>query len=176
MNKHFKNDKNSDLIEDNFFNEREKAHLLDVKNLIGTILTLYYFSIGLFFLLFILLIFLLNFKIEKIVKNFLLVLLFGSTLTLLDALLLFILSNLNFDFIFDLFHKTFFVFGTYTFNPAFEKIVILYPQNFFFDILIRLIINTIISSIIILFFSIAILFFLKSEFFGNFFKKCRRER
>lgn len=173
---YLKNDKNSNLIENNFFNEREKTHLLDVKNLIGTILAIYYFSISLFFLLCIPLIFLLNFKIEKIVKIFLLVLLFGSALTLLEAVLLFILSNFNFDFIFDLFHKTFFIFGTYTFNPVFEKIVILYPQNFFFDFLIRLIASVIISSIIILFFSITILFFLKNKFFGNFFKKSRREK
>ena len=36
-------EKNNNLIENNFFNEREKIHLLDVKDLIQTILSIYYF-------------------------------------------------------------------------------------------------------------------------------------
>ncbi len=168
---YLKNEKNNNLIKNDFFNEREKTHLLDVKILISKVLSIYYFSVILFLLLFILLIFLINFYFKKITKRLLIILAVGSFLTLLDAVLFFILSNLNFNFVFDLFHESFFNFGTYTFDPAYEKIVILYPQNLFFDFLIRIMYNTILSSIGILFFSIIFLFaFFKSNFL-KFFQK-----
>jgi len=168
---YLKTNKNNELIKSDFFNDREKSHLLDVKNLIQKISTLYYFSIILFFLLFILLTISMNFKIEKIVKKLLLILLFGGFFTLLDTVIVIILSKFNFDFIFDLFHKTFFVSGTYLFNPEFENIVVLYPYNLFFDSILRIVSTTILSSIILLFFSIAALFFFfKSNFSKSFTK------
>jgi len=165
------NEKSSNPIENDFFNEREKTHLLDVKNLIQKVLAIYYYSMILFLLLFVVLILLLNFNFMAIFKKTLLILFIGSILTLLDAAAFFLLSNLNFDFTFDLFHKTFFNPGTFTFNPEFENIVVLYPEILFFDFLIKIIFKTILSSTIILFFSIAFLFiFFKSNFL-KFFQK-----
>lgn len=165
---YLKYEKNDNLIKNDFFNEREKAHLLDVKNLIQKFFLIYYISIILFLVLLILLIVLFNFNFKKITKKLFIILLLGSSLTLIDAVLFFILSNFNFDFIFNIFHKTFFSFGTYIFNPEFENIVVLYPKNLFFDMLIKIIINIILISTIILFFA---LYFIFSEkrFFRNFF-------
>jgi len=98
---YLKNKKNNALTENGFFNEREKTHLLDVKNLIGAILAMYHISIILFFLLFIALIFLLNFNFKKIAKISSVILFLGSILTLLVAVLFFVLSKFNFDFVFD---------------------------------------------------------------------------
>lgn len=153
--------KNGELIENDFFNEREKKHLLDVKSLIEKILAAYYFSLSLFLLMFI---FLMDFNIKKTVKRFLVILSLGSFLTLLDAVLLFILSNFNFYFVFDMFHKTFFSSGSYIFDPAFENIVVLYPQNLFFDALISIIFGAIITSLTILFFCAMFFIFSKRKF------------
>lgn len=173
---YLKFEKNNELIKNDFFNEREKTHLLDVKNLIQAILAIYYASIILFLLLMILLVCLLNFNFKLIIKKLLIILIIGSLLTLLDAVLFFILSNFNFDFVFDSMHKTFFSFGTYTFDPAYEKIVVLYPQNLFFDFLIKIIFNAILSSIAVLFFSIVFLFVFFKLTFSKFFKKYRRKK
>ncbi|MFH0868368.1 MAG: DUF1461 domain-containing protein [Candidatus Woesearchaeota archaeon] len=160
--------KNNNLIENNFFNEREKLHLSDVKNLIQKILTIYYVSMILFLLLMFLLIYLLKFNLKAIAKKIFIIVLVGGALTLLDAVLLFILSNVNFDFVFEMFHKTFFIPETYTFNPQLENIVVIYPGNLFFDFLVKIVINAAISSIILLFFCIMPLFFLKQAFFRKF--------
>ena len=166
-------EKNNKLIQNDFFNEREKTHLLDVKNLISKIFAIYYFSVILFFILLILLILLLNFNFRKIAKRFSIILLIGSFLTLLDAAAFFLLSNFNFDFVFDVFHKTFFSPGTFTFNPEFENMVVLYPENLFFDFLIKIILNVILSSIIVLFLSLTAIFIF---FRQNFSKNFRREK
>ena len=164
------------LIESDFFNQREKTHLLDVKILIQKVLTIYYYSIILFLLLFILLTFLYNYNFKLILKRILIILLNGSLLTVLYTGLFFILSYFNFNFVFDLFHKTFFSPGTFTFNPAFENIVVLYPQDLFFDFLINIVSNTILSSVVIFFFSVILfLGFFKSNFI-KFFKNLRREK
>ena len=174
---YLKFEKNNELINNNFFNDREKLHLLDVKNLIQKTFVVYYFSLILFLLFFVILIFLLNFDYKVIVERFFVIMFFGSLLTLLDAFLFFILSNINFNFVFDFFHKMFFSVGTYTFNPEFEKIVVLYPENLFFDVLIKIIKKTILSSIIILFISIVISFkFFKVKFFKFFSINSRREK
>jgi uncharacterized membrane protein len=164
-------EKNNKLIQNDFFNEREKTHLLDVKNLINKILAIFYFSIILFFILLILLILLLNFNFKIIFKKILIILSIGSFLTLLDAGLFFLLSNFDFVFVFDIFHKTFFSAGTFTFNPEFENIVVLYPENLFFNFLVKIISNTILSSIIILFLSLLVIFIFFFFFFLKFFQK-----
>lgn len=163
--------KNNELIENDFFNEREKTHLLDVKHLIEKVLAAYYFSIILFLLLFILLGFLVNFNFKIIVKKLLIITVIGSLLALLDAVAFFLLSNFNFNFVFDLFHKSFFSFGTYTFDPSYENIVVLYPQNLFFDFLVKIIFNAIFSSIVLLFFSIIFIFVFFESKFKNFLEK-----
>ena len=152
------NEKSSNPIENDFFSEREKIHLLDVKNLIQKIFNIVYISIISFFILIIILFLISNFDFSIFLKKLLIIFIFGSLLTLLDAAAFFLLSNFNFNFVFDIMHKTFFNPGTFTFNPEFENIVVLYPENLFFDFLIKIISNTILSSVIILFFSIVIFF------------------
>ena len=76
------------LIENDFFNEREKEHLLDVKNLIQKTIKFYYFSIILFFLLLVSLISLLN-KNIKIIKYLGMIFLISGLLTFLDAFVFF---------------------------------------------------------------------------------------
>jgi len=164
-------EKNEKLIDEDFFTKREKQHFLDVKNLFQGVFSGYYVSLALFLLLFIILFSLVNFNYKKITEKIFIILFFGSLLTLIDAFIFFILSNANFNFVFDNLHKIFFSIGTYTFNPVIEKIVVLYPESLFFDVLIKIITKTIFSSIIILFASYLVLFYFFKRNFFNFFSK-----
>lgn len=155
---YFKNNDDNNLIANDFFNEREKTHLLDVKHLIEKVFAAYYSAIILFLLLFSILIFLMNLNFKIIIRRLLIILAIGSLLALLDGIILFLFSRFNFNFVFGWFHKSFFSFGTYTFDPLYENIVILYPQNLFFDFLILMVSNTILSSIISIFLSIIFVF------------------
>lgn len=158
------------LIENNFFNEREKTHLWDVKILIRGFLSAYYFSIISFLPLIAILFLLMDFDFRNISKKLLVILIFGSLLTFFEAVLIYLLPNFNFDFAFDAFHKTFFSPGTYLFNPQFEGIVVLYPGNLFLDLLVRMIFSIIFSSVILLFFSLILFFIFFKRNFSNFFK------
>jgi integral membrane protein (TIGR01906 family) len=139
--------KNKDiLIKNDFFNEREKEHLKDVKDLIQLILFIFYFSIILFFVLSILLILSNKNNIKSIIKNAGIIFLFSGFLTFLDAFIFWLMLKLNFDLAFELMHKIFFRIGTYVFDPSFENIVVLYPPQFFYDITINIVVNTLAFS------------------------------
>ena len=167
---YLKNGKSKDIIENDFFNEREKRHLLDVRNLVQGVLSTYSSSIILFLLSTIILFLLMNFNFRDISRKLLIILTFGSLLTLLGAGLAYLLSSLNFNFAFDAFHKTFFSSGTYLFNPEFESIVVLYPKNLFLDLLARIIFGIIFSSVILLFFFLILFFIFFKRSFSNFFE------
>ena len=137
--------KNEKLIENDFFNEREKLHLLDVKELIQKTAKLYYFLIILFFILLASLIFLLNRNV-KIVKYFGMIFLISGLLAVLDAFIFYTAINSDFSFAFDIFHNAFFEQGSFLFDPGSENIVNLYPNELFFDIALRIVINTLIFS------------------------------
>ncbi len=162
--------KDNGLIENGFFNEREKMHLWDVKVLIQGFLSAYYFSIILFLSLTAILFLLMGFDFNHFSKKLLVILIFGSLLTFFEAVLIYLLPNLNFDFAFDAFHKTFFSPGTYLFNPEFENIVTLYPQNLFLDLLVRIIFGIIFSSGMLFFISAALFFIFFKRNFLNFSK------
>jgi len=165
---YLKNGKNNNIIENDFFNEREKQHLLDVRNLVQGVLSIYYFSITLFLLSTIILFLLMNFNFRGISRRLLVILAFGSLLAFLGAGLAYLPSSLNFDFAFDAFHKTFFSPGTYLFNPEFENIVVLYPENLFLDLLFRIIFSIIFSSGMLFFISATLFFIFFKQNFPNF--------
>jgi len=150
---------NNKLESNNFFNQREVSHFRDVKVLIQKSQTVYRLSLFLFLLFFTVLIILFRYDPKKIIEKFLIVLFFGSSLAVIYALFFFFLVYFNFNFTFDLFHKTLFPLGTFSFNPDFEKIVVLYPENLFLDALIRILVKTVLSSVIIIIVSIIALFY-----------------
>ncbi|MBL7054689.1 DUF1461 domain-containing protein [Candidatus Woesearchaeota archaeon] len=142
-----------------FFNEREKEHLEDVKDLIQIILFIFYFSIILFFVLFLILV-ILN---KKIIKNVGIIFFFGGILTVLDAIIFYLWVKLNFRFAFDLMHKTFFKAGSYVFDPGFEKIVVLYPQQLFYDITADIVINTLVFSFVLFLGGLIVIMYYKKQ-------------
>jgi len=131
------------------FNEREKSHLLDVRNVISALTVALYITVGLFLLLLVVSAFTL--KINSHIINFVgKVLMWGGILTVAMAALLFLLIKFDFSQAFESMHQIFFQSGTYMFDPAREAIVNLYPQQLFMDLGIRLSVWIIISAILII--------------------------
>ncbi len=127
--------KNNELPND--FNDREKKHLWDVRNIVRISTILLYTLVILFVLL--LLISASILKVNNFIANFAgKVLVFGGFLTIMLASALFFLINSDFSAAFESFHKLFFQQGTYSFDPAKEIIVNLYPEQLFMDIGIRI--------------------------------------
>lgn len=119
------------------FNEREKQHLLDVRKITGILTIALYSLIVLFVLLLAISAFAL--KINNYLMNFVgKVLVFGGFLTVALAAALFFMVSSDFPNAFESFHGLFFGKGTYTFDPADEIIVKLYPEQLFMDLGLRI--------------------------------------
>ena len=115
------------------FTEREKQHLFDVRKTVRISTILLYILIILFVLLLIASSFIL--KVNNYITNFVgKVLVFGGFLTVMMATALFLLLNSDFSRAFESFHGLLFEKGTYTFDPAKEMIVRLYPEQLFMDL------------------------------------------
>jgi len=168
---YYKFERTNALIDNDFFNDREKLHLLDVKNVIQGLTLFLTVSIFLFLLSLILFFVLLQFKVRIFLKSFLLLVFYSNLLSLSILILLFAVSAINFDFIFNLMHETLFPIGTFSFDPEFEKIVVLYPENLFLDALVKIILHSVFSSVIALLASFLILFYYFKFDFSDFFLK-----
>lgn len=119
------------------YNERERQHLADVKDIVKKLRISLYFLMGTFISLF--LVSSLIAGINDTLANFAgIVFTYGGFLTIGLAAVLLILINLNFPPAFDFFHRLFFQQGTYTFDSANEVIVRLYPEEFFMDAGLRI--------------------------------------
>ena len=131
----FVSGKNGELP--NAYNEGEKQHLNDVRDVVKKLrLALYFFMLLLMSLLltsaFIL-------KFGNGLANFIgKALAYGGFLAIGLAAVLLILINFNFSSAFDSFHSIFFEKGTYAFDPANEIIVSLYPAQLYIDIGLRI--------------------------------------
>lgn len=145
---YFKN--NDKLLKNDFFDEKEKSHLLDVKNLIYTSNFIFYFLLILIIILF----FLLFIKNKKNIKKYTWNIFYlGGALTFAEVFILWLLSLINFNFLFTLFHKIFFPMGNWMFNT---NIIILYPQGFFYDALVRIVFYTLAMGLILILISLLI--------------------
>ncbi|MBL7055707.1 DUF1461 domain-containing protein [Candidatus Woesearchaeota archaeon] len=152
-------------LQNEFFTEREKSHMKDVKGFFDNSSRIYLASLVSIVALFLLSIFFFNSNFKLIIKNVIRIIFFGSFLTLIIFFLIFIISIIDFNFFFGKFHETFFPEGTYVFNPEFEKIVVLYPENLFFDALILIMKNIILSTTILFFLSFVLLLKIYNENF-----------
>jgi len=123
-----------------FFNEKEKLHMVDVKNIIQKILILFYV------LLSIVILFILENR-----KNLAKSLLYGGIITLALLILFFILSYTSFDFIFYKFHEVSFDNDLWILNPKVDNLKALLPDGFFYDALTRIFLISSITSVIFIF-------------------------
>jgi uncharacterized membrane protein len=153
----------------NLFNEREKQHLTDVRNLVKDFnIAIYVFSV-LFVLLLVLFGFLL--REEPHIIGFIgKTLIYGGILAIIISIVLLLFALFSFAPAFDLFHRMFFEQGSYIFNPENEIIVKLYPEQIFRDLGIE-----IMKTVLMLSFMIAILgFILLISFKSKNIKKTRK--
>ncbi|MBI2101249.1 DUF1461 domain-containing protein [Candidatus Woesearchaeota archaeon] len=121
----------------NEFNERERLHLLDVRNAVRISTLLLYALTAMFILLLIASALIL--KVNHYIINFVgKVLFFGGILTIALAAILFFLISFGFSSTFESFHRLLFEQGTYLFDPAKEMIVNLYPEQLFMDLGLRI--------------------------------------
>ena len=132
----------------NEFNEREKQHLQDVRKVISTSKIILYALLVLFTA--VLLVSAFKLKFNYYMMNFAgRVMLFGGLLTIMIAASLFLLVTFNFSSAFESFHRLFFKSGTYTFDPAKELIVNLYPERLFMDLGIKISEWVVVDAIVI---------------------------
>lgn len=130
------------------YNEREKRHLHDVRNVAKAGRMIFYFSAILFASL--LLASFLVIKPGKNLANFTgAIFAYGGALTIAVAALLLAAAGLNFGPAFESFHRLFFEQGTYTFDPQNEIMVRLYPEQLFMDLGLRILKLALFVSVVI---------------------------
>ncbi len=129
-----------------FFNEQEKSHLNDVKIILQKIQFIYIFSLIIFWTI-LLLVYLL---FKKIFVRFFSQILLLSGIFSVSLILLFALIYLlfGFDFLFLKFHEIFFI-GNYAFDPAVSNMKALFPDEFFFDISLAIVLRTLLKAIML---------------------------
>ena len=134
-------------LDNNFFNEREASHLLDVKIIIQNVNLIYLLSLFLFWGILIT-VYLVN---RKEILKFFSELLFYSGIFSLSLILIFTLLYFitGFDFLFTKFHELFFI-GNYSFNPAISNMKALFPDAFFQSMGIAIILRTVLKSILLI--------------------------
>ena len=138
---------NDKKLDTTFFNEKEKSHLKDVKDMIDSAINLLLILILLFFIL---LIYFYNTKQLIIFFNSLML---GSFLSIFLILIIFLLSLSNFDDLFLNFHLISFNNDLWLLNPETDNLIKLFPQQFFYDALSRIVIYSLLISVLVLIFS-----------------------
>lgn len=131
---------NGEKIEGEFFNNKEKEHLIDVRRLfivkdtiiIGSLITL----------------FILSFNLKK--KEFLDNLKIGGIATLIFVIILGIISLIDFNSFFIKFHEIFFTNNLWMLNPDTDNLIKLLPKEIFFDILKRSLFLSFILGLIVI--------------------------
>ena len=130
---YFKNKNDLDL---SFFNEKEKLHLVDVKNLLNTSRILLYFSIGILILAITYLIY----KKDFDGLNFGLII--GNIVAFVILAFLVLISLFDFGSLFLNFHLGVFSNDLWQLNPATDKLIQMFPEEFFFDAFMNILINS----------------------------------
>lgn len=123
-----------------FFNEKEKLHMVDVKGIIQKLLIVMYVLLSIVVIAFL-----------ENKKYFFKYLFYGGIATLIIVFLFFISSYTGFDFIFYKFHESSFSNDFWRLNPEVDNLKALMPDGFFYDALLRIfLISSVISVVLIL--------------------------
>lgn len=131
-------------IKSTFYNEKEKRHLKDVKQLFQTARVLLWLSIGLLVML--------GFYLLRIEQMSVLLrgLILGSASLLGLILLLLVSVILQFNASFVVFHKLLFSNNLWILNPATDNLINLLPQQIFYDLAFKLAVIIILISTLVL--------------------------
>lgn len=135
-------------IDEKFFNERETTHLVEVRELIQTSLIILYFCLTVFILLMLIIYFR---KKEQFIRNMMTIMISGSALNIIAMLSLGTMLLTDFSGFFTKFHLALFESDTWLLNPQTDNLIRMFPEQFFYDIGIRIAVNSLIISIVIIF-------------------------
>lgn len=127
-------------LQGDYFNEKEKQHLKDVRNLIKILLIIFGILIitGATIIV-------ISLKENKRVLGKSLII--GGVLTILVIALLFLLLT-NFEYAFIKFHEIIFNNNLWLLNPATDKLIIMFPENFFYDVTQNIVVRSLITAIV----------------------------
>ncbi|MBI2142386.1 DUF1461 domain-containing protein [Candidatus Woesearchaeota archaeon] len=142
---YYKGEKNS--IDGSVFNEREKAHLADVKSVIKKAES-YMLSLAIAGVSLLLIVSAMVRNKKRALSHAVKVLLLSSAAVITVSAILFIASS-AFPQMFETFHKQFFAPGTYVFEES-DALIRLYPRQFFYDFAYTTVLNSAITAAIIL--------------------------
>jgi integral membrane protein (TIGR01906 family) len=146
------------IIESNFFNEREKTHLAEVRELYKIVSLALNITIIFSFIIFAIIIFLFRRSciylddesataaLKKILSS---ILVFTGIITNAAAVF-FILLALAFSSVFIKFHLLFFETDTWILDPATDNLIRMFPEGFFFDMFLRIVLSGLLFGTIIL--------------------------
>ena len=138
---------NNKELTTNFFNQKEKIHLEDVKILINGAINLLIILSFLFFMA------LIYYYRNKKLHGFLNSLMFGGLLTLIYLIIILFLVLFNFKGLFLNFHLIMFDNDYWMLNPETDNLIVLFPTQFFYDAIIRIMIYSVIISLVFIGFS-----------------------
>lgn len=138
--------------EDYFFNEREIAHMVDVKDLFLAGYMIRRICIIILFLS-ILILMLTKTRLTYVLTRSLKI---GIIIFALLTAALSIIMAFNFTKVFTIFHEVFFTNDLWLLNPATDRLINILPEGFFIDIAIRT--GVIFAILLIVIFIIAIIF------------------
>lgn len=142
----------------NFFNDKEKLHLKDVKGLFKKLNFIFYTTLILTILFLIYFIYAKNYKIIYSA-------LFIAGIILIILLLLFFI--INFDYLFTKFHLLFFNNDLWQLNPDKDNLINLFPEDMQYNIAKKIFINILISALILIILSLIIKFRLSKSFLNK---------
>jgi len=150
----FLSGKNNELPGD-FFTQREISHLQDVEEIFSIIISTFFISLVSLVLSFAILILIIRDK-RIMLRFFDRIFLMAALIVIAINLILILALNVDFGASFDIFHKSFFNEGSYLFSPLSEKIVVLYPEQMFYDGGIRILKYSFSISLIIVLMGITV--------------------
>ncbi len=140
----------TESVKSKVFNEQEISHLADVKSLINATITyLYLLTMALFAIIGAAITIHIRKRNRKALADFIAnASAIGSAAVIMTAALLFIAAS-SFLQLFDAFHTPFFKPGTYTF-PETDALIMLYPEQFFYNFTYDIILRSAITAVTLL--------------------------
>ncbi len=132
--------RNGREIQGDYFNEKEKQHLKDVREIIYALMLIMYAGIAVVTILVII-----NYAENKRMLG--MSIMGGGLLTIALIILTFIMLQ-NFEFAFIKFHEILFTNDLWLMNPTTDKLIVMFPENFFYDITQDIVLRSLITAAI----------------------------
>ncbi len=151
-------EKSEGPINSTFFNERETTHLIEVRDLYKLIFRVIDISVIISIISLLAFMYLVQLCIGHLslknqneqIRIILSRLLFSIGIAVFAFFIFFLVMVLTFDSAFITFHEVFFKTDTWMLDPATDNLIRMFPQQFFFDIFSKIIIQSLIFGFVLL--------------------------